>query len=182
MAFGSLEVRAKQVMKHGQWANVALRELAWLGAFVFWAYYKKPAEASFVEIRLDLIGIIGLGLVVAGIIAHLWSAMVLAMTIGNPTGLSGGLAKHGPYHYVRNPIYLAGATVFLGIYLIYAEFRLIDFVAAVVVGILLHLYVVRVEEPATRKRLGATYDEYCRQVPRWMPRLPFTRQGNKGSD
>jgi len=169
-------------MTHGPWANVVLRELAWLGAFVFWAYYKKPAEASFADIRRDLIGVVGLGLVVAGAIAHLWSALVLAMTVGKPTGLTGGLANRGPYHYIRNPIYLAGAAVFLGIYLIYAEFRLTDFVAAVVVGILLHLYVVRVEEPATRKRLGATYDEYCRQVPRWLPRFPVTRKGDKGAD
>jgi len=26
-----------------KWTNVALRELAWLAAFVFWAYYKKKA-------------------------------------------------------------------------------------------------------------------------------------------
>jgi protein-S-isoprenylcysteine O-methyltransferase Ste14 len=169
-------------MKLGQWANVALRELIWLGAFVFWAYFKKPADGSFLDIRLDLIGIMGLGLIVAGVVVHLWSAMVLAMTIGNPTGLTGGLAMHGPYHYVRNPIYLAGAAVFVGIYLIYAEFRLADFVAAVVVGLLLHLYVARVEEPATRRRLGVTYDEYRREVPRWLPRLPFTLKSEKSSD
>ena len=108
--------------------------------------------------------------------------MVLARAIGTATGHTGDLAKQGPYQYVRNPLYLAGALVFVGLYLLYAEFRLIDFVAAGVVGLLLHLYVVRVEEPATRQRLGAEYDEYCREVPRWMPRLPFTAQGTKGSD
>jgi protein-S-isoprenylcysteine O-methyltransferase Ste14 len=167
-------------MKTGQWANVALRELVWLGAFVFWAYYKKPAAASFREVGPGVPGIIGLGLLVAGVVAHLWSAVALARTLGNPTGFTGGLAKHGPYRYVRNPMYLAGATVFVGIYLLYAEFRVVDFVAAVVVGLILHLYVVRVEEPATRERLGAEYDEYCREVPRWMPRLSLPRAGKKG--
>jgi protein-S-isoprenylcysteine O-methyltransferase Ste14 len=169
-------------MKHVRWTNVATREFVWLGAFLFWAYYKKPADAGFLDMRPDLIGILGLGLVVAGLVVHLWSAMILAMTITNPMGLTSCPAKHGPYHFVRNPIYLAGAAVFVGIYLAYANFRLADVVAAVVVGLLLHLYVVRVEEPATRKRLGATYDEYCRQVPRWMPRFRSTPQGNKGSE
>ena len=58
------------VMKHGQWTNVTLRELAWLAAFVFWAYYKKPADTSFLQIRLDPIGFIGLGLVIAGIVVQ----------------------------------------------------------------------------------------------------------------
>jgi protein-S-isoprenylcysteine O-methyltransferase Ste14 len=169
-------------MKVGQWANVAVRELIWLGAFVFWAWYKKPAPASFLEVRPGVLGVIGLGLIVVGVVAHLWSAVALAMTIGNPAGLTSSLAKHGPYHYIRNPIYLAGVMVFVGIYLIYAELRVVDAAAAVVVGLLLHLYVVRVEEPATRKRLGATYDEYCRQVPRWLPRLPFLFKGKKGSE
>ncbi len=164
-----------------QWTNVTLRELAWLGAFVFWAYYKMPADASFLELRLEPIGIIGLVLVVAGIVVQLWSAIVLAVAIYNPTGISSGLAQGGPYHYVRNPIYISGAMVFMGIYLIYAEFRFVDFVAAVVVGLLLHLYVVRVEEPATMNRLGASYAEYWRHVPRWVPRFPFTLIGAKRS-
>ena len=175
-------MRAKQLMKRGPWINVALRELVWLGAFVVWVSFKKPADARLVAIRLDPVGRLGLCLVGAGLVAHLWSALALARAIGTATGHTGGLAKQGPYQYVRNPLYLAGALVFVGLYLLYAEFRLIDFVAAGVVGLLLHLYVVRVEEPATRQRLGAECDEYCRQVPRWMPRLPFTAQRTKGSD
>jgi protein-S-isoprenylcysteine O-methyltransferase Ste14 len=162
------------VTKHKQLANVTLRELAWLGAFVFWAYYKKPDGVRFLDIRLDPLGVIGVGLIVAGVVAHLWSAIVLAVAICDPTDVGGGLAKDGPYLYVRNPLYIAGAMIFLGVYLIYAEFRIVDLVAAVVVGLLLHFYVVCVEEPATMKRLGATYAEYWRRVPRWAPRFPFT--------
>jgi protein-S-isoprenylcysteine O-methyltransferase Ste14 len=136
-------------MKRWQGANVAFRELIWLGAFVFWACYKKPADASFLDLRLDPIGLMGLALLAPGLVVHLWSAVVLAMTIGKPAGLTGFPATNGPYHWVRNPMYLAGAAVFVGIYLVYAELRLADLVGAMVVGVLLHLYVVRVEEPAT---------------------------------
>jgi protein-S-isoprenylcysteine O-methyltransferase Ste14 len=170
------------VTMFGQWVNVVVRELVWLAAFVFWAYFKKPADASFLAIRLDLVQVAGLGLVVAGVIVHLWSALVLAKAIGSPAIPTGDLAKRGPYHYVRNPLYLAGAAVFVGLYLIYAEFRLADIVAAAIVGLLLHWYVVNVEEPATRKRLGAIYDEYFRQVPRWMPRFSSTLKRNRSTD
>ena len=161
--------------------NITLRELAWLGAFVFWVYYKKPAGSSFLELRLDPVGIIGLVLVVAGIVLQLWSAMVLAVAITNPTDPGGSLAKEGPYRYVRNPIYITGAMVFIGLYLIYAEFRPVDLVAAIVVGSLLHFYVVRIEEPATLKRLGAPYDKYRGHVPRWVPELPFRFTGTNRS-
>jgi protein-S-isoprenylcysteine O-methyltransferase Ste14 len=156
-----------------KWTNVVLRELAWLAAFLFWAYYRKPADTSLFQIRLDPRGIIGLSLVAAGIALHLWSAIVLADNITNPAGLSGVIAKDGPYNYVRNPIYIAGAIIFIGIYLMYAEFRRVDLIATVMVGLLLQFYVVRVEEPATMKRLGEEYAEYRRRVPRWLPGIWF---------
>jgi len=44
------------------------------------------------------------------------------------------------------------------------------FVLAVVLFVLLY------EEPALRKKFGADYEEYCRNVPRWLPRLrPWTK-------
>jgi protein-S-isoprenylcysteine O-methyltransferase Ste14 len=72
---------------------------------------------------------------------------------------------------VRNPIYLAGAPIFLGIYLLYAEWRRVDVIAALALPLVFHGMVVRLEEPALRKRLGSAYEEYCRRVPRWIPRL-----------
>jgi protein-S-isoprenylcysteine O-methyltransferase Ste14 len=33
------------------------------------------------------------------------------------------------------------------------------------------LFVLFVEEPSLRKKFGAEYEEYCRRVPRWIPRL-----------
>jgi hypothetical protein len=42
-------------------------------------------------------------------------------------------------------------------------------VAAVALGV--HLFVVLYEEPTLRKKFGAEYEEYCRNVRRWWPRL-----------
>jgi protein-S-isoprenylcysteine O-methyltransferase Ste14 len=43
-----------------------------------------------------------------------------------------------------------------------------------------HWSVVRVEEPELRERFGATYEDYCRRVPRWIPQLSRGRQGEAG--
>jgi protein-S-isoprenylcysteine O-methyltransferase Ste14 len=41
--------------------------------------------------------------------------------------------------------------------------------------VIAHLLVVRVEEPELRDRFGARYEEYCRQVPRWLPGVRWRR-------
>jgi protein-S-isoprenylcysteine O-methyltransferase Ste14 len=33
------------------------------------------------------------------------------------------------------------------------------------------IFVVLYEEPTLRKKFGAEYDEYCRHIRRWIPRL-----------
>jgi protein-S-isoprenylcysteine O-methyltransferase Ste14 len=37
---------------------------------------------------------------------------------------------------------------------------------------LAHAQVVLLEEPLLRKRFGEAYVDYCRRVPRWIPRPP----------
>ena len=34
-----------------------------------------------------------------------------------------------------------------------------------------HLRVLRYEEPVLREAFGAAFDEYCREAPRWIPRI-----------
>jgi protein-S-isoprenylcysteine O-methyltransferase Ste14 len=33
------------------------------------------------------------------------------------------------------------------------------------------LFVMLYEEPALRHAFGASYEQYCREVPRWIPRF-----------
>jgi protein-S-isoprenylcysteine O-methyltransferase Ste14 len=151
--------------------NAALRTLVWTAAAWCWAVLKKPEGASFLAVRHDVVGFLGMVLLAAGIALHLWSNVILAQGEAAPPRSPGSLAARGPYRYVRNPIYLAGAPIFLGIYLLYGQWRAADLVAAPALAIVFHVLVVGVEEPALRKRLGSAYEEYCRRVPRWLPRL-----------
>jgi protein-S-isoprenylcysteine O-methyltransferase Ste14 len=45
-------------------------------------------------------------------------------------------------------------------------------VYGVTASILFHLLVIGYEEPTLLRRFGATYAEYRRMVPRWIPRPP----------
>jgi len=40
-----------------------------------------------------------------------------------------------------------------------------------VVALGVHLFVVFYEEPTLRKKFGADYEQYCRNVDRWWPRV-----------
>jgi protein-S-isoprenylcysteine O-methyltransferase Ste14 len=45
-------------------------------------------------------------------------------------------------------------------------------IAVAVAGVLATaLFVLLYEEPTLRQKFGADYEEYCRNVRRWMPRL-----------
>ena len=76
----------------------------------------------------------------------------------------------GFYRYVRNPMYLGFASGWIGLWLVFghASAVAIGVVAAVAVGV--HLFVVFYEEPTLRRKFGADYEDYCRNVRRWWPR------------
>jgi len=40
----------------------------------------------------------------------------------------------------------------------------------VIVAFFFHLFVVAVEEPSLRGKFGRSYERYCREVGRWVPR------------
>jgi protein-S-isoprenylcysteine O-methyltransferase Ste14 len=47
-------------------------------------------------------------------------------------------------------------------------------------AVIFHLFVTSYEEPALRRRFGATDLQYRRMVPRWIPRPP--RRGRASPD
>jgi protein-S-isoprenylcysteine O-methyltransferase Ste14 len=75
----------------------------------------------------------------------------------------------GPYRIVRNPMYWSVAFVMLGEAAVFRSVALLQLVVAFAVGVI--LFVLLVEEPGLRAKFGAEYEQYCRQVPRWLPRI-----------
>jgi protein-S-isoprenylcysteine O-methyltransferase Ste14 len=79
------------------------------------------------------------------------------------------LVSRGLYARTRNPMYLGVITMVLGEAVVFGSSRLLAYASAIFTGF--HLFVVLYEEPAHRRRFGADFEEYCRRVPRWVPRL-----------
>lgn len=75
----------------------------------------------------------------------------------------------GPYRVVRNPMYWSVASVMLGEAAVFHSVALLKLVAAFAVGVV--LFVLFVEEPALKQKFGVEFEEYCRRVPRWLPRF-----------
>ncbi len=83
------------------------------------------------------------------------------------------LVVSGLYRYVRNPMYDGALLVLLGHVLWFPSMSLI--VSPVILFAAFHLFVVFYEERHLHKTFGAAYDEYCRNVPRWLPRIKASR-------
>ena len=82
----------------------------------------------------------------------------------------------GLYHYVRNPMYLGFFLGWIGLWVVFGRANAVTLATAVAVVIGVMLFVRFYEEPMLRKMFGADYEEYCRSVPRWVPRfVPWTK-------
>ena len=79
------------------------------------------------------------------------------------------LVVTGLYHYVRNPIYVGVLLIFLAHFLWFGYWRLLFYAVLSFFGV--HLFIILYEEPGLRRKFGSAYEEYCKRVPRWIPRL-----------
>jgi protein-S-isoprenylcysteine O-methyltransferase Ste14 len=77
----------------------------------------------------------------------------------------------GFYRYVRNPMYVGFFVGWLGLWVVFGRASMTA-IALVAAGVLATaLFVLLYEEPTLRKKFGADYEEYCRHLRRWVPRL-----------
>jgi protein-S-isoprenylcysteine O-methyltransferase Ste14 len=76
----------------------------------------------------------------------------------------------GFYRYVRNPMYVGFAAGWIGLWIVFGHANplVIAIVAVVAAGV--DLFVMFYEEPTLRRKFGADYEQYCRNVRRWWPR------------
>jgi protein-S-isoprenylcysteine O-methyltransferase Ste14 len=87
------------------------------------------------------------------------------------------LVVRGPYRYVRNPMITAVATILLGEAALFGSVGILVWLALFLLANA--VWFPLVEEPGLRRRFGPDYDEYARNVPRWVPRRdPWTPTGS----
>jgi protein-S-isoprenylcysteine O-methyltransferase Ste14 len=82
----------------------------------------------------------------------------------------------GFYRYVRNPMYVGFFVGWMGLWVVFGRANRAALLVLLVATAAVILFVKFYEEPTLRKMFGADYEEYCRNVPRWIPRLhPWSR-------
>lgn len=79
------------------------------------------------------------------------------------------LVVTGLYRYVRNPIYVSVLIILIGYLLWFKTIWMLAY--AVLVFLIFHLFITLYEEPTLKKKFGAAYENYCKSVPRWIPRV-----------
>jgi protein-S-isoprenylcysteine O-methyltransferase Ste14 len=75
----------------------------------------------------------------------------------------------GDYRFVRNPMYVGVVAIVLGQALLFLDVWLFAYsvIAWAVMASFVHWY----EEPVLRRRYGSQYEEYCKTVPAWLPKV-----------
>jgi len=86
------------------------------------------------------------------------------------------LIARGLYRFLRNPMYVSVLLVLCGESLFFESRRLLGY--ALGVAVMFHLFVLLYEEPTLKEKFGETYVEYCKTVPRWIPRWRGTEGKN----
>ncbi len=155
---------------------VAFRAVLYASGFVLlWGWLAEGARRydPILGLRLPRLQPLGVVLAVAG--ALLCLACIGTFIVrgrGTPFPLDPPVVfvPTGPYRFVRNPMYIGGALVLAGYGLLERSVSVL--LLSAVFLLVMHLFVLLLEEPGLERRFGSTYAEYRRRVNRWLPRAP----------
>ena len=124
------------------------------------------------ELELDGYGVAGLILFLSGTSVYLWCTYdFITKGSGTPAPYDPPkqLVISGLYRWVRNPMYEGILLILTGETLLFHSLALLLYTAIVFAGF--HLRVVTYEEPTLEREFGESFQNYCRDVNRWVPQL-----------
>jgi protein-S-isoprenylcysteine O-methyltransferase Ste14 len=109
-------------------------------------------------------------IVIGGSLAVLCIALFIVQGRGTPAPFDAPrqFVALGPYRIIRNPMYMGGLGMLLGLGLYQQSKAILLFCP--LWFLLAHAFVVLYEESALMAKFGAAYQSYCRAVPRWIPK------------
>lgn len=119
-----------------------------------------------------IILITGIFISLIGVSLSLWSIFLFkkyGKGTPNPTIPPKEFVIRGPYKIVRNPMALGGAILLFGEVLIYYSTFLL--VISVIYVVTIYLNAMFIEEPELKKRFGQPYEQYLKEVPRFLPNI-----------
>jgi protein-S-isoprenylcysteine O-methyltransferase Ste14 len=107
-----------------------------------------------------------------GTVAYLWCAWDFSVKgLGTPAPIDAPkrLVINGLYRYVRNPMYLSVEYLISAQCIVRSSHPVYYYLIFFAVSA--HLFVLLYEEPYLRRLFGEQYEDYCRNVSRWIPRF-----------
>ncbi len=159
------------------WAITKVAVVAAVSLAGFFIYL--PLWLGLLHLTVDFHGwralrLLALGPLLAGAMVGLRCVFDFAWTgRGTPAPIDPPrrLVVRGFYAHVRNPMYLGFGLAIFGAWVVFGGPRWPALIGAAVVVAGVDLFVRFYEEPTLRHKFGADYEQYCRNVPRWWPRL-----------
>jgi protein-S-isoprenylcysteine O-methyltransferase Ste14 len=165
------------------WQSIALalRSVTWaallpglFAGYLPWRYFGLR------DVRIELshpVHLVGLGSITVGVIllaACIWEFATRGRGTLSPLDPPRQLVVRGLYRYVRNPMYLSVTAIVFGEVLLTRSVAL--FVLWIIWFIAANIFVLIYEEPTLRNEFGPSYEAYCRNVGRWVPKLHNQRR------
>ncbi len=98
-----------------------------------------------------------------------WEFAVRGLGTPAPIAPTKFLVTTALHRHVRNPMYIGVFGVLLGEMVTFRSMVLLEYAAFLCVAV--DLFVIFYEEPTLRRQFGESYKEYCRSVPRWVPKF-----------
>lgn len=157
--------------QEGDFVMIVLRLsgiLLWLSII---AYIVYPPAVDWAAIALPIwlrwTGVLGS---IIAVVLLIWMFSSLGMNITDTvmTRQKHTLVTHGPYHWIRHPLYTFGAFFFLSLSLI-SSLWIIPVLGIPAFAILIKR--TSLEEESLHARFGEEYQQYSRQTGRFLPRF-----------
>ena len=126
-----------------------------------WSAYAGPGWLRWLGVALGL----------ASMLSARWVLRAIGSNVSETilTKSAHQLVTHGPYRWIRHPIYTTGTVLFVSLGLIAANWIILTFALIALVSI--RFVVVPMEERELIARFGAAYEQYRRGTGAMTPRF-----------
>ncbi len=111
----------------------------------------------------------GIGLILVSFIAPVWALILFrreGTQVNTTSETNNKLVPSGPFRFTRNPMYLGLVVLSLGVAI--ATGAVLIFVAPLLVFATANWIHIPFEEAKMRHQFGAAFDDYARNVRRWL--------------
>jgi protein-S-isoprenylcysteine O-methyltransferase Ste14 len=142
--------------------------------FLFFGYILwRPLPIQLPLLLQLFVSILGAVIFITSLVLYLWGLRTLGENFNASSGFgvrlhqAHRLVTHGPYAFIRHPMYLGVILAGWSGLLLYRTWTMLCF-AVIMLGL---TYRARREDQALKESFGRQWETYQRNVPAWFPRI-----------